>query len=54
MNFKRILAVVLACVMCLVVLASCNNGPQELVKPNGNQGMRMCDRNVGHGQRMED
>ncbi len=36
MNFKRILAVVLACVMCLVVLASCNKGPTEITRPNGN------------------
>ncbi len=35
MNFKRILAVVLVCVMCVGILASCNNGPTELVGPQG-------------------
>ena len=35
MNFKRILAVVLACIMCLGILASCNQGPTEIKRdPN--------------------
>lgn len=38
MNFKRILAVVLVCVMCLAVLASCHNGPIENVRPDGSAG----------------
>ena len=38
MNFKRILAVVLAAVMCLCVLASCNQGDGEETRPQGSQG----------------
>lgn len=38
MNFKRILAVVLAAVMCLCVLASCNQGDSEETRPQGSQG----------------
>ncbi len=35
MNFKRILAVVLAAIMCLGVLASCNDGDGEETRPQG-------------------
>ncbi|MBQ7835928.1 MAG: hypothetical protein IJ389_01595 [Clostridia bacterium] len=38
MNFKRILAVALVCVMCVAVLASCNNGPVQNVRPDGSAG----------------
>ncbi len=39
MNFKRILAVVLAAIMCLGILASCNqSGDGEETRPQGSQG----------------
>ncbi len=38
MNFKRILAVVLAAIMCLGVLASCNDGDGEETRPPEQQG----------------